>query len=185
MHSAPNMWCLSGHPLSQLLGGAAVSTYCYQLGVDSRGGGGTASLKVAITIVKLSPPFFRAVRPVFFDRPLILGVADHHTLKSNSLKANLYANVTPTFLLSISCMNIIYQQISTKWSENKHILQVTTLSWFLVWSWPAPFLPSNELTAPIFLHSPLPLRAEIWQWVAIWYLSSPPPPTKGLDYSSI
>ena len=37
-----------------------------------------------------------------------------------------------------------------------------------------PFLPSSELTAPIFWRSPLPLRAAIWQWVAIWYLSAPP-----------
>ena len=38
------------------------------------------------------------------------------------------------------------------------------------------FLTSNELTAPIFWRSPPPLRVAIWQWVAIWYLSYPPPP---------
>ena len=33
MHSALNLWCVSGLPLSQLLGGAAVSKSCYQLGL--------------------------------------------------------------------------------------------------------------------------------------------------------
>ena len=33
MHSALNLLCLSGHPLSQILGGAAVSSHYYQLGV--------------------------------------------------------------------------------------------------------------------------------------------------------
>ena len=32
MHSAINLCCLSKHPSSQLLGGAAVSSHYYQLG---------------------------------------------------------------------------------------------------------------------------------------------------------
>ena len=35
VHSALNLWCLSGYPLSQLLGGAAVSSHCYQLGLTA------------------------------------------------------------------------------------------------------------------------------------------------------
>ena len=37
-----------------------------------------------------------------------------------------------------------------------------------------PFLPSKGLTAPRFCHSPAPLRAAVWQWVVIQYLSAPP-----------
>ena len=43
---------------------------------------------------------------------------------------------------------------------------------------PLFFWPSNELTALIFWRSPLPLNAAVWQWVAIWYLSAPPPPPR-------
>ena len=38
------------------------------------------------------------------------------------------------------------------------------------------FLPSRELTAPIFWCSLLQLRAAVWQWVAILVPECPPPP---------
>ena len=34
MHSPLNLSCLSAHPLSKLLGGAAVDSHCYQPGAD-------------------------------------------------------------------------------------------------------------------------------------------------------
>ena len=37
-----------------------------------------------------------------------------------------------------------------------------------------PFLPSKGLTTPRFCRSPPPLRAAVWQWVVIQYLSAPP-----------
>ena len=34
-------------------------------------------------------------------------------------------------------------------------------------------LPQNKLTAPEFWHSPLPLRAGVWQWATIHYWAIP------------
>ena len=39
-----------------------------------------------------------------------------------------------------------------------------------------PFLPSNQMTAPRFWRLPPLFRVAVWQWVAIEYLSNPPPP---------
>ena len=48
-----------------------------------------------------------------------------------------------------------------------------------------PFLPLKGLTAPRFCRSPPPLRAAVWQWVVIQYLSAPPPPPGGRGWGHI
>ena len=143
--------------------------------------GGTESLKVdshcqttALTFLPYLPISF------VFTAPYFLGSQSSDHRPQNHIHVySQYKSDTHYFSkLSIHWVPCI----SRNRMENNHILQVTTIIRFTVWSWLPLFLAFKGVNTLTFWRSPPPLGEVVWQWVAIQYLSAPPPPPPEYSY---
>ena len=146
---------------------------CLKDGGPPGWGGGTASLKVG-THCQTTTPAFWPCPPLSFLWPP--PVFEGHRPPPPKIRH-------PQYKISYKTDPKYFSKLSIQWipciSQNRVKTNTSYKLLPLLGSQfevdRPPFLPLKGLTAPRFCRSPPPLRAAVWQWVVIQYLSAPPP----------
>ena len=140
--------------------------------ISPRGGGGTASLKVGTHCQTTAPAFWPCPLLSFLWPPPVFEGHRPPPPKIRHPQYKISYKTDPKYFSKLSIQWIpCISQNRVKTNTSYKLLPLLG-SQFEVDR--PPFLPSEGLTAPRFCRSPPPLRAAVWQWVVIQYLSAPP-----------